>query len=55
MSLHWEYPIAHASDALRAITFFDDVVGEMPMMLIATTWKKVTTDLIRMAKEFRAR
>ena len=50
-----KYPIANVSDALRAITFFDDVAGDMPTMLTATTWKKVTTDLIRMAERFRAR
>ena len=55
MSLHWGYPIAHASDALRAITFFDDVVGEMPRMLTATTWEKVKADLCREVRKLTPR
>ena len=50
-----KFPIANVSDALRAITFFDDVVGDMPKMLKATTWKKVTADLARIAKNQGAR
>jgi hypothetical protein len=50
-----KYPIAHASDALRAITFFDDVVGEMPRMLTATTWEKVKADLCREVRKLTPR
>ena len=45
-----KFPIANMSHAIRAITFFDDVVGDMPKMLKATTWKRVTADPTRIAK-----
>jgi len=47
-----KYPGTDTSGALRALTFFDDVIGEMPTMLTATTWKKVTADLVRIAKRY---
>jgi hypothetical protein len=50
-----KYPTADVSEAIRAFTFFDDVVGDMPMMLTETTWKKVTADLIRIAESYGAR
>jgi predicted nucleotidyltransferase component of viral defense system len=45
-----KYPSCDTSGALRALTFFDDVIGDMPIMLTATTWKEVTSDLTRIAK-----
>jgi hypothetical protein len=45
-----KYPGHDVSGAIRAFTFFDDVVGDLPIMLTTTTWKKVTTDLARIAK-----
>jgi hypothetical protein len=47
-----KYPGVDVSGARRAFTFFDDVVGDMPTMLTTTTWKKVTTDLARIAKRY---
>jgi len=47
-----KYPATDPSGALRALTFFDDVIGEMPIMLTATKWKKVTADLARIAKSY---
>jgi hypothetical protein len=51
-AFHEKYPGHDASAAIRAFTFFDDVIGEMPIMLAATTWKKVTADLARIAKRY---
>jgi hypothetical protein len=50
VKLHW-YPGTAPSGALRALTFFDDVIGEMPIMLTKTTWNRVTADLAKIAKQ----
>lgn len=47
-----KYPATDPSGALRALTFFDDVIGEMPIMLTKTTWKGVTADLARIAQRY---
>jgi hypothetical protein len=50
-----KYPKHEVHGALRALTFFDDVEGNMPIMLAPTTWKKVTTDLARLARRYSDR
>jgi hypothetical protein len=47
-----KYPKHDVQGALRALAFFDDVEGNMPIMLAPTTWKKVTTDLARLARRY---
>jgi hypothetical protein len=46
-----KYPNHDVQGALRALTFFEDIEGTMPIMLAPTTWKKVTTDLARWARQ----
>jgi len=50
-----KYPKHDVQGAVRALTFFDDVEGGMPIMLAPTTWKKVTTDLARLARRYSDR
>lgn len=50
-----KYPKHNVQGAIRALTFFDDVEGHMPIMLAPTTWKKVTTDLARLARRYSDR
>ena len=50
-----KYPNHDVRGALRALAFFDDVEGAMPIMLTPTTWKKVTTDLARLARQYSGR
>jgi len=50
-----KYPKHNDQGAIRALTFFDDVEGDMPIMLAPTTWKKVTTDLARLARRYSDR
>ena len=47
-----KYPGIDVAPAIRALTFFGDVVGTMPVMLTVTSWSKVTADLIRIAKRY---
>jgi len=47
-----KYPKHDVQGALRALAFFADVEGNMPIMLAPTTWKKVTTDLARLARRY---
>jgi len=49
------FPKHEVHGSLRALTFFDDVEGNMPIMLAPTTWKKVTTDLARLAGRYSDR
>ena len=45
-----KYPGHDVSGAIRAFTFFDEIIGDMPIMLTTTTRSKVTADLGRIAK-----
>lgn len=47
-----KYPGSDVSPALRALTFFGDVFGDMPVMLTVTSWSKVTADLVRIARRY---
>lgn len=47
-----KHPDHDVSRAIRAFTFFDEIIGDMPIMLTTTTWSKVTADLGRIAKRY---
>jgi len=47
-----KYPGADVQNALRALTYFGDAAGAMPIMLKTVKWEKITADLTRLAGRY---